>query len=101
MTEGHSFACEAKLLSEGCHETRSHAVGQYLDKRALSQAGPGRPVGHLRAASATGLTRGTSINRASAMGRELQPLPTPAFSVETVSFCRCHSALSAESPEPG
>jgi hypothetical protein len=38
----------------------------------------GRPVGRLRAASATGLTRGTSINSASAVGRELQPLPTPA-----------------------
>lgn len=35
MTEGHSFACEAKLLAKGCCETRSHAVGQYLDKRAL------------------------------------------------------------------
>lgn len=81
-------------------ENRSHAVGQSLDKRTLLQAGPGRPVGRLRAASATGLTRSISINRVFAMGRD-SPEPTPAFSSHTVGFYRCRSVSSAWSSMPG
>ena len=51
----------------------------------------GRP---LRAASLAGLPRGTSVNRATAVGRET-PEPTPAFSFDTLSFCRCLSVIPA------
>jgi hypothetical protein len=81
-------------------ETRSHADGQYLDKHTLLRVGRGHSVGLYMQLHMTGLLRDTSINRATAVGRD-SPEPTPAFSCGTVSFYRCHSALSAWSPLPG
>jgi hypothetical protein len=60
-------------------ETRSHADGQYLDKRTLLRGGRGHSVGLYAQLRMTGLSRDTSINRATAVGREV-PEPTPAFS---------------------
>lgn len=41
MPEGHSFACEGEAAVDGVSETRSHAVGQSLDKRTLLAGRPG------------------------------------------------------------
>jgi hypothetical protein len=62
-------------------ETRSHAVGQSLDKRTFRQVGRGHPVGLYAPLHMAGLPRDTSINRAIAVGREI-PEPTPAFSLK-------------------
>ena len=41
MPEGHSFACEGEAAVDGVSETRSHAVGQSLDRRTLFTGRPG------------------------------------------------------------
>lgn len=97
MPEGHSFACAGEAAVDGVSETRSHAVGQSLDKRTLLRVGRGHSVGLYAPLHMTGLLGDRSINRATAVGRE-SPEPTPAFSVLTVCFVRCHSVLSARSP---
>jgi hypothetical protein len=66
-------------------ENRSHAVGQSLDKRTFRQVGRGHPVGLYAPLHMTGLPRDTSINRATAVGREI-PEPTPAFSLTLSAF---------------
>lgn len=48
----------------------SHAVGRDLDKRTLLRVGRGHPVGLYAPLLMAGLSRGTSINRATAVGRE-------------------------------
>lgn len=79
MLEGHSFACEGEAAVDGVSETRSHAVGQSLDKRTLLvRVGRGQPVGLYAPLHLAGLLRDTSTNRATAVGRE-SPEPTPAF----------------------
>jgi hypothetical protein len=62
-------------------ETRSHADGQYLDRRTLLRGGRGHPVGLYAPLHMTGLPRDTSINRTIAVGREI-PEPTPAAQLE-------------------
>jgi hypothetical protein len=74
---GHSFACEGEAAVDGVSETRSHAVGQSLDKRTLLWGGRGHPVGLYAPLHLTVLLRNTSINCATAVGRE-SPEPTPA-----------------------
>ena len=66
-------------------ENRSHAVGQSLDKRTLLRVGRGHPVGLYAPLHMTGLPRDTSINRTTAVGREI-PEPTPAFSLTLSAF---------------
>ncbi len=51
-------------------ENRSHAVGQSLDKRTLLRVGRGQPVGLYTPLHMTGPPRDTSINRATAVGRD-------------------------------
>lgn len=80
MPEGHSFACEGEAAVDGVSETRSHAVGQSLDKRTLLRVGRGQPVGLYAPLHLAGLSRNTSINRATAVGRESAE-PTPAFNL--------------------
>ena len=79
MPEGHSFACEGEAAVDGVSETRSHAVGQSLDKRTLLRVGRGQPVGLYAPLHLAGLSRNTSVNCATTVGRE-SPEPTPAFS---------------------
>lgn len=78
MPGGHSFACQGEAAVDGVSETRSHAVGQSLDKRTLLWGGRGHPVGLYAPLHLTVLLRNTSINCATAVGRE-SPEPTPAF----------------------
>ena len=80
VPEGHSFACEGEAAVEGTSETRSHAVGQSSDKRTLLRVGRGQPVGLYAPLHLAGLSRNTSVNCATTVGRE-SPEPTPAFSV--------------------
>jgi hypothetical protein len=62
-------------------ETRSHADGQYLDKRTLLRGGRGHPVGLYVPLHMTGLSRDTSINRTIAVGRDI-PEPIPAAQLD-------------------
>ena len=88
-------------------ENRSHAVGQSLDKRTLLRGGRGQPVGLYAPLHMAGLPRDTSINRATAVGREI-PGPTPAFSLKLSAFTdafrpcpldlHCLASLEARSP---
>lgn len=70
VPEGHSFACEGEAAVDGVSETRSHAFGQYLDKRTPLRVGRGQPVGLYALLHLAGLSRNTSINCATAVGRE-------------------------------
>jgi hypothetical protein len=85
VPEGHSFACEGEAAVDGVSETRSHAVGQSLDKRTLLRGGRGHPVGLYAPLHLAGLSRDTSINRATAVGRE-SPEPTPAFNITLTAW---------------
>lgn len=80
MPDGHSFACEGEAAVEGTSETRSHAIGQYrIREPCYGEAGVTRSA--FIAASAAGLLRSTSVNCATAAGRE-SPEPAPASSKE-------------------
>jgi hypothetical protein len=82
---GTASPARAKLLRRAVLETRSHAVGQSLDKRTFRQVGRGHPVGLYAPLHMAGLPRDTSINRATTVGREI-PEPTPAFSLKLSAF---------------
>jgi hypothetical protein len=85
VPEGHSFACEGEAAEVGVLETRSHADGQYLDKRTFLQVGRGQPVGLYAPLRMAGPLRDTSINRATAVGRELRNRCPLLLSVLTLS----------------
>jgi hypothetical protein len=109
VPEGHSFACEGEAAEVGVLETRSHADGQYLDKRTFLQVGRGQPVGLYAPLRMAGPSRDTSINRATAVGRELRNRCPLLLSVLTLSAftdaCRpcpldlhCLASLEERSP---
>jgi hypothetical protein len=99
VPEGHSFACEGEAAVDGVSETRSHAVGQSSDKRTLLRGGRGQPVGLYAPLHLAGLSRNTSVNRATAVGRET-PEPTPAISILTASADALRLAIRLSS-QPG
>jgi len=51
-------------------ENRSHAVGQSSDKRTLLRVGLGQPVGLYAPLHLAGLSCNTSVNCATAVGRD-------------------------------